>query len=520
MAGLAGCVIGAMACNVRPLPATTETPGNDAGGGGGSDAGIEQPHEAGALAGVVDWGIPIGSQPSPGTPGVTEIKAVVATEDGGAIVAGSFEGMVAFAPDTIREGTPGKGFVARYRRDQRLVWVHVLDADAGHVTVADMAALGNDEIAVAGWFDGTLVERRDVSPISVPSAGNKDIFVARLASDGSVRWYKHAGGAGDDIARGVAVGADPAGAVSIAITGAIGGDGAVFGSGEANETRALPSAGPVYAARLDGDGALAWARFAGGGVPGQGYGVAHDGVGSVAVTGYVNGLASFGNDVNGAAVAIDPAIGRAFVARWDVGGRLLWAQPLGGEAGEGDAIAIAASGAIVTTGLFQGQAQFGAAPSAPTLTADSADAPGAYLAAFASSGATIWARRLVGIGIHPWRLRAAPDGTLLVSASFGGGIKLDPDGPMPLTVFSSGATDALFARLGGDGSLLWTLAGGGPGDDLGADFVVARDGIGWAVGDYFGPASFGAGSAFGAGTAVQLDSGTDGSSFLLRLLAP
>ena len=166
---------------------------------------------------------------------------------------------------------------------------------------------------------------------------------------------------------------------------------------------------------------------------GQGYGVAHDAAGAVAITGYVNGVAAFGNDVNGAPVSIDPAVGRAFVARWDVAGRLLWAQPLGGMAGEGDAIAIAATGEIVAVGLFQGTARFGGAPSAPTLTADVPGADGAYLAVFTTAGATIWAQRLAGVGIHPWRLRAVADGSLLVAASFGGGIKLDPDALTPLT---------------------------------------------------------------------------------------
>ena len=109
---------------------------------------------------------------------------------------------------------------------------------------------------------------------------------------------------------------------------------------------------------------------------------------------------------------------------------------------------------------------------------------------------------------------------LLVAASFGGGIVLDPDGPTPRTLFSSGSVDALFARLAGDGSLRWATAGGGPGDEQGTDVASARDGTTWAVGLYHGPAKFGAGSAFGAGAAVELDSGTDGGSFLMRLLEP
>jgi hypothetical protein len=203
-----------------------------------------------------------------------------------------------------------------------------------------------------------------------------------------------------------------------------------------------------------------------------------------------------------------------------VSGRLLWATPIGGAMGEGDAVTVVASGAIVATGLFQDEARFGAGESAPMLVADSPGKEGCYLAAFTSAGATMWARRLAGIGVRPWRLRAAPGGELLVAGSFGGGVVVDPDGAAPLTIFGSGSTDALFARLGADGALLWASAGGGPGDEQGADITSTRDGATWAVGTYHGPATFGQGAAFGAGSAVTLESGTAGGSFLLRLLAP
>jgi hypothetical protein len=515
-----------LGCHERPLP-YPDAAADDAGVvvDTGTTVDVGQPVDAGPQPGVLDWGIPVGTQPSPAVAGSTTVKAVVATDDGGAIVAGSFTGSVAFAADAIRDGTPAAGFVARYRRDQRLVWVQVLRADAvgsndGHLVVGDMTALGDDEVAVAGWFDGRLAAPANLPSADATSAGGLDAFVVRLAADGSVRWAKRAGGPGDDIARSVAAGTDPGGATSIALTGALAG-GAVFGSGEPAESKVPAGAGPIFAARLNGDGLLQWARFVGGGVPGQGYGVAHDGSGAVAITGYVNGVAAFGNDVNGAAVSIDPAIGRAFVARWDVGGRLLWATPIAGPKGEGDAIAVVDGGAIVATGLFQGDVRFGAAASSPRLIADSPGLDGCFLAAFTPAGATMWARRFVGVGVRPWRLRAASSGDLLLAGSFGGGIVVDPDGATPVTVFSSGgSTDALFARLGGDGALRWATAGGGPGDDQGSDFTSARDGASLAVGTYYGPAAFGKGSVFGAGTVLELESGTDGGSFLLRLQAP
>ena len=509
---LAAC---SAACSERPLPYGVETPVVEA----GVDHG-EQPDDAGVPPGVLDWAIAVAPQAMPSIPGSAEVTSVLAADDGGAVVAGKFHGSVAFATDYVLDGGKGTGFVARYRRDQRLVWQDAFAAEGGTVVVADMTTLGDGEIAVAGWFDGTLViENGNDSLVRLPSAGGLDLFVVRLASDGSVRWAKRAGGPSDDIARGVAGSLDAAGATSIALTGAIG-DGAVFGPGETGETTVPVGAGPIFAARLNGDGALVWVRFAGRGVPAQGYGVAHDDKAAVVVTGYVNGLAAFGNDASGAPVSIDPNDGRAFVARWDVDGRLSWAQPLAGKDGEGDAIAAVAGGQVVATGLFKGTARFGSGATAPTLIADSPGQFGAYLVALTPGGTAVWARRLVGIGIRPWRLRAAPGGDLLVAASFGGGIVLDPDGPRPLTVFSSGSTDALFARLGADGALRWATAGGGPGDEQGADVASARDGTTWAVGLYHGPAAFGAGSAFGAGAAVELDSGTDGGSFLLRLLQP
>ena len=377
-----GCVRPASVCAAASLAAASgrcriragaagDEPAADVGDAGERCA-ARSPATRARRRALLDWAIPIGSQPSPAAAGSTTVKAVVATDDGGAIVAGSFTGSIAFAPDTSSTARASSGFVARYRRDQRLVWVHVVRRRRRTVVVADMASLGSDEVVVAGWFDGTLVV----------SSSDDSLIARRRARAGWTRsscdsrataacaGSKRAGGPGDDIARGVAASADASGRD---VDRAHGRDRRRrrVRAGEAAETRAPRRRGPVFAARLDGDGALVWARFAGGGVPGQGYGVAHDAAGAVAVTGYVNGVAAFGNDVNGAPVSIDPAIGRAFVARWDVAGRLLWALPIGGPAGEGDAIAVAADGAIVAAGLFQGQARFGADAAAPTLLADS-----------------------------------------------------------------------------------------------------------------------------------------------------
>jgi hypothetical protein len=511
-----GLLFAVAACGRPSLRLVADGPRLDA-GAGNNDASAGR-DGSGAPAPSLDWGIPVGQPASPTAEGVSVATAVVPVSDGGVVVAGVFSGTVSFAGDkTLAAGAAGSGFVARYRRDRQLVWVTPFAA--GSIVVADMAALGNDEVAIGGWFEGTLTIPGAASPRTAQAAGSLDAFVARVAADGSVRWMTRAGGRGDDIVRAIAArrvpDVDGQLEVAIAISGAVG-EGASFGN--VNDAAAFPppappGSGPVYVARINGDGRFEWVSFAGAGVPGQAYGVALDAAGGVAATGYVNGRAPFGTTTADTAIEVDPVEGRGFVARWESGGRIAWAQPLAGSEGEGKAIAIGDSGQIVACGQFEGSARFGREASAPTLTADFAEGrPAVYLAEFSSSGAPQWARRLTGVGIWPWRARFAPGGELVIAGSFGAGIVLDPDGPRPTRLFSNGGDDALFARLTPTGDLIWVAAGGGLGDDEAADVAGATDGFTWAVGSYTGPATFGTADS----NLVTLTSGTDGNAFLMR----
>jgi hypothetical protein len=503
------------ACSGRPLPPATATE-LDAGADAGSDGDLDRP----PLPGSVDWGIAVG--PEAATGGSTTVSALVPLADGSVIVSGGFTGTVSFASDVSKTASSPRGaFVARYRSDQRLVWVTTLSAPDGDVQIADLAPLDSSEIAIAGWFQATLTIGDDADPgkpTALTSAGGLDLFVARVAADGSVRWAKRAGGVGDDIARGVATRIDlssatgSGGTETIALTGAIG-PGALFGAGESGASQAPAGSGPIFVASFDGtDGTFSWAAFPGGQVPGQGYAVAIDGSGTVGVTGYVNGPAPFGVGPDGAAVTIDPAVGRAFVAAWTAQGQLAWALPLAGAMGEGDALVDAPGGGFAATGLFEGKASFGpgGAGPGPTLTSDTSSQPGTYLAMVGPAGALGAVRRLAGSGVRPWRLHRDGGGELFLAASFGGMVLLDPDGPHPSHLTSRGNDDAAFIHLAADGSLHAVTTGGGLGDDEAADFAPAPDGTSWAGGQYAGPATFGA-------HAVTLDSGTDGAGFLLHV---
>jgi hypothetical protein len=499
------------ACDGRALPRAAAG-GADAGrqpeadAQVGTDAGADASPDLGPAPGAVEWGIAVGAGAPAG--GSTTVRAIVPLPDGSVLVAGGFTGTVSFAPDVTETAAAPRGaFVARYRSDQRLVWVTTLSAPGGDVEIADMTLLDAGEVAIVGWFASTLAIGDPAhAPAPLVSAGGLDLFAARIATDGSVRWSKRAGGADDDIARGGAARIAPDGSVALALTGAIG-PGAQFGTGERAEIQAPAGSGPIFVAVFDGaDGSFAWAAFPGGEVPAQGYDVAIEASGLVGVTGYVNGLAPFGTDPEGTTVTVDPATGRAFVAAWDAQGRLAWALPLAGSMGEGDAIVDAPDGGFIAAGLYEGAAVFGGV----TLTSDSAAQPGCFLAAVGADGALHWARRLAGSGVHPWRLRRDSAGDLFLAASFGGTVWLDPDGPRPVSIGARGDDDAAFIQLDPAGALRWATTGGGLGDDEAGDFAPSTDGTSWAGGSYAGPATFG-------DDAVTLDSGTGGGGFLLHL---
>jgi hypothetical protein len=515
MRGACWALVSLVAAGCAERALTVGAPGAD-GGPPPSDA---APAEVAPRPGSVAAAAPAGTAAAGG--GATTLGPLVALHDGGVVVAGSFSGTVSFAADkTLAAVGTRDAFVARYRQDMRLVWVHPMSG--GEVVIAGAALLAGDEIVVAGWFSGTLTvsAATAAAPARVlTAAGGLDGFAARLASDGSVRWAVRAGAAGDDIVRAVAAAPElvgPDGAMlpgAIMLTGTVG-DGAVFGPGEPGATAVPAGDGPIFAARIGpADGALVWARFAGSGVPAQGYDVATDAAGSAAViTGYVNGPAAFGAGAPGA-VRIDPAAGRAFVARFDGAGHFTWAKGLGGPVGEGDAVALTAAGGVLVSGTFEGQGAFAGGAAPIVLTADSPGQPGCFLAGLAAvDGGVTWARRVAGRGLRPWRLRRAAGGDLLLAASFGGGVLLDPDGAAPARVTSAGNDDALFMRLDPAGGLRWATAAGGLGDDEGGDVAEASDGFVWGSGLYVGPVTVGAGAS-----AVTLLSGTDGAGFLLRL---
>jgi hypothetical protein len=226
-------------------------------------------------------------------------------------------------------------------------------------------------VIVVGAFDGKVDFGKDVHA----SAGSEDIFVLKLAPDGSTLWSRRFGDTLGDVALSVA--ATPDG--DIVVGGSFQGT-VDFGNGP------LTSAGlsDMFLLKLGSGGVTLWSKRFGDS--------ASQSIGAVTVdpAGHVVIAGGFIGSVNFSAFAPLTSAGLAdvFVAKFGPSGAFIWAKSFGDASSQGAmSVATDATGNIVVAGTNTGTFDFGGPPIA---TAGSSDIFVAKLEA--GGGGHIWSK--------------------------------------------------------------------------------------------------------------------------------
>jgi hypothetical protein len=260
-------------------------------------------------------------------------------------------------------------------------------------------------------------------------------------------------------------------------------------------------AADVFIARYRPDGALTWAKRAGGSEIDSVGGIAVGDDGSAFITG-----SSFGESTFGAGERRETTLvpgdqqGQVFVARYDARGSLLWARgALGFDEDTGSSIAVTPEGSALVAGRFALQLEFAAGEERSSMLVSGSQpnpisrdhSVDAFVALYDSEGGLAWAKRAGGPDDERAQSVAPLSGKrAIVGGTFGSGAVFGPQEEGEVTLTAKGANSAFIAEYGADGTLTWVKPVGGSGNSDGGGVAVTGKAGFLLVGSFTEDASF------------------------------
>ncbi len=202
-------------------------------------------------------------------------------------ISGSYYGSATFGNTQLTANEANDIFVAKLNHSGTWIWAVKAGAANYYDHAHDLVVASNGDVYVTGQlFDTTVSTQLAIfGNHSISKIGMIDIFLAKLASNGTWMWAKRAGGTSTDIPSSIAIDAYDdvylTGRFELAATFGIN---FIGGIGNAD----------VFVAKADSDGNWIWAEKAGSGSNDDAYAISLNNNGEVYVTGQFTQLASFG----------------------------------------------------------------------------------------------------------------------------------------------------------------------------------------------------------------------------------
>lgn len=292
--------------------------------------------------------------------------------------------------------------------------------------------------------------------IMLSSAGDRDVFVAKLSVDGEWLWAVRAGGAGSDIGSGIAV--DPQGYVYVG-----GSFSQTVSFGSTSLTVIGGSNSDLYIAKLSPAGEWVWAKSGGG----TGYDscteIALDPMGDIRIGACFTSPASFGSFA-----MTGPAGALGFVASLSSAGEWQWVQRTGTPNGSSVTdIVVGPEGNCYFCGIMNSNS----ASTFGNTTLQGAGGQDVCTGALDSQGNWLWAASGGGSGSDQAHGIALFGNTLYIAASVEGSFSF---GGVPYS--TSGWVDACVAAISTAGQWQWIVCCGGSGYDVGTCIDVDSQG--------------------------------------------
>jgi hypothetical protein len=421
---------------------------------------------------------------------------------GNVYLTGNFAGTRDFDPgpgvyNLTSVGTEDQ-FVAKYTSDGSLLWAQRAGSNPAPNILGSGSWLALDSagnIYLTGTFQGTI----DVGTTTLSSAGQWDIYVAKLDSTGTFLWAIGAGGTGRDNSSSIA--AHESGFLSIVgyFT-----ESADFDPSP-SATYSLTSAGgaDAFVWKLDADGNFVSALAAGSTGMDSALDVAVDGLGSVHVVGSFSATVDFdpGPGTNNLSSTGD-SDNDLYVWKLDSSSDLMWARAVGAPEGidRATGVAVDVGGNVYVTGQFFGNADFDPGPGTTLFSSTSCvgkRSSDGYVLKLDATGNFLWARQLAGLGEENFQqyfgnpLALDADGNVYVVGSYNSPAVDFDDGPATILFSNRESRDGYVWKLdGATGGFVWARTLGGPSEDSARGIAVDSNGNVFVTGLFSGTATF------------------------------
>ncbi|MCI0492463.1 MAG: SBBP repeat-containing protein, partial [Planctomycetes bacterium] len=234
--------------------------------------------------------------------------AIAADPSGDAVLVGRMDDVATLAGLTSPPRGDLDAAIAKFGADGKLKWLR-RPGGSERDSAQSIALDANGNALVTGFFRGT----GRFGPQESNSAGHRDAFVAKYDPEGTLLWFRRAGGSLIDEGRGVSADKDG----NVLVTGAF--EGQASFSEDVSIT--AKGNGDAFIAKYDPNGTLLWVRQAGSQEHTWGNAIVADSVGNVLVSGAFSETATF----DGTTLTSTNDLG-AFVAKYSPEGKLLWAK--------------------------------------------------------------------------------------------------------------------------------------------------------------------------------------------------
>lgn len=232
---------------------------------------------------------------------------------GNVLLTGDFGGAVDFGGGLLTSAGGKDIWAAKFTTGGTHVWSKRFGDSSPAQWGLDVDVASSGNFFLTGSFEGSV----DFGGGLLTSAGQGDIFVAEFDATGTHLWSKRFGDIGEDRAYSIAVNDAGSAVLAGSFNGSVN-----FGGGPLTSA----GAGDIFVAKFDGAGNHLWSQRFGdaGNNAGFDYSIAVDGVGNVALTGWLYGTVDFGGGPLTSAGNYD-----IFVAKFDANGTHLWSQRFG-----------------------------------------------------------------------------------------------------------------------------------------------------------------------------------------------